>query len=600
MIIGRKDYNINLMEEYDKWLERRDNFLNNKSITKEQTLKGINELINYYNDNDNWKAEKNKQTICRIWYDYINYYLVGAKEGLKDITNNNVKRYISSKCNDYHNDEIKHKLKKIHDYHNELSKRKGLDTTLKQPNVNKKAIEDIQKIIELIDKNKKIDFRKNKKLEENLGKTMLNVNQQLDTLEKLVKQRKQPKNVKQKATEEIGSLLKDISKTKKEMELKDKLFETKQMLNEYKFNKAIENLNLKKSVSNNINQQFSQIDKIINSKKSNSNKVDNVMEIVQNIISSTKDDDLNLEELDYVKINSFYNNLDNLLKKKVSPYKYDEKINKVEKLIKDTIGKNTGEKVNINLKSLSKSIVEERYQNDFIPTPYECLKKFNDYVVGFNHYLEPTAGVGHMINYLYSMNDYQINMTAIEQNKDFSNLLKILYPNAIINPTSSNNQDGNFLYNNSFIQGTNDIDCVLMNPPYSYGGDSNFYFNFLFKALYILNKSSANVIKNLCIICPPLTKDKNKHPELTDVLKKIGPNKLHQILKSYIDFNDISLNNIKKYYKSNFDYENELHSILDDNFGWFQSEELGDCNKFITTGFNAKMYVLFVPKSNKK
>ncbi len=65
----------------------------------------------------------------------------------------------------------------------------------------------------------------------------------------------------------VKSLLKDISKTKKEMKIKDTIFETKQMLNEFK-----------------INQSLSEIEKIIKSKKPNSNKVNELKNLITDVI----------------------------------------------------------------------------------------------------------------------------------------------------------------------------------------------------------------------------------------------------------------------------------------------------------------------------
>ena len=100
-----------------------------------------------------------------------------------------------------------------------------------------------------------------------------------------------------------------------------------------------------------------------------------------------------------------------------------------------------------------------------------------------------------------------------------ADILKEFNPDIIVNPDRNNN----FL---EYEPKTNNYDCIIINPPFTNNNDKRYYLDFLFHSLYILNKSTVQYFKQLCIICPDITKSKDEYFSLIDIFKFAGKNKI--------------------------------------------------------------------------
>ncbi|MFN9112851.1 MAG: Rho termination factor N-terminal domain-containing protein, partial [Bacteroidota bacterium] len=213
--------------------------------------------------------------------------------------------------------------------------------------------------------------------------------------------------------------------------------------------------------------------------------------------------------------------------------------------------------------------------------PEECLNKneIKDLIKNSNSILEPSAGLGSIMHFIKKINS-EAKLTAVEFNEFFSKLLKFMYPTDII-------------YNHNFLSfdKENDFDLIIMNPPFSKGGDNFFYIDFIFHCLYLLNKKSSAYDKNLIVICPSLKCGESFNLGEFIFKSPMSIKKLSNIVEKYgIKFNE----NILKYIKGKKDdlNEKEFEEIgkFEDYFDFAQSYLIGKCKNFPGTKFEADIY----------
>jgi type I restriction-modification system DNA methylase subunit len=129
----------------------------------------------------------------------------------------------------------------------------------------------------------------------------------------------------------------------------------------------------------------------------------------------------------------------------------------------------------------------------FFPTSVKCLDNFPiiKRLISQSslNMLEPTMGLGSMIDYAYNINP-ELDITGIEWNPMIFKITERLFPDKHIKL-----EHGDFLQKNF---DNNEFDLILMNPPFSWGNDSRYFVDFIFKALNVMKKSTqkCNMILN--------------------------------------------------------------------------------------------------------
>ena len=366
-----------------------------------------------------------------------------------------------------------------------------------------------------------------------------------------------------KFPKELDKLLRNALK-----ELSDSNYDIKYKLQQLKiFNDEIETQKLKLIVK----QQ--QLEKPINKEEKVRENILNVLNVLKEEPQQTEKEIIKESEI-YLLNNEIFKIVEDLLKTS-SPYKRKEKVknsyNKIIELVNKYKVLNIKES---DLKFLY-DYLENYYvqkQSDFYPTPIECLKNdtINKSILQSVDILEPTAGLGHILNYIRkikSEDDDKYKLTAIEYTEHMAKFLKIFSPDVKVNPDNTNN----FLdYNPEEVN----HDLIIINPPFTTGNDSRYYLNFLFHCLYLLNRSKVNYFPDLIFISPPI--ENNEHGGqflLNDILnyKGFSKKKKEEIYKRYI---------IKK------------DDDLDDVFGFLYGEKISSCKGFAGTGFSANIYYI--------
>ena len=244
-----------------------------------------------------------------------------------------------------------------------------------------------------------------------------------------------------------------------------------------------------------------------------------------------------------------------------SPYTFGNEKNKLNDMIEKIINSVSKNKIR-NEDSLA-SIIRESYVHGFYPTPTKCLKVFEKDIKDFNNILEPTAGLGYILNFIRSINP-NAKLTAIEYNAYFIEILRHMNPDTIINPDDTRN----FL---QYFPKTNEYDMIIINPPFANGTDKKYYYDFLFHSLFILNKSKFKYEKELIFISPSITKSNQINISMDDIIKSIPKKKLNDIFKRH-----------KKFISDDLDKF--------DIFSFNQCEKIGICNEFYNTKVKADMY----------
>jgi hypothetical protein len=267
--------------------------------------------------------------------------------------------------------------------------------------------------------------------------------------------------------------------------------------------------------------------------------------------------------------------VDNILNIK-SPYTFTKEKPKIENEL-NNISKSLGQKELI--KNISTDIRESLSQG-FYPTPVKCISIFKEDIERAENILEPTAGLGYILNYIRKVNK-DAKLTAIEYYHPFIDILKKFNPDTTINP----NDVYDFL---DYFPEKNSYDLIVENPPFAHGDDSRFYLDFLFHSLYILNNSNVKYEKELIFISPNITKEVNKkeYIQLYDIINFCSKPKLKNILNRYKIYPKDS--EFKHIYELNSDYE--IVEKIINLFDFGQCNLIGVCNDFTSTKIKANMY----------
>ena len=208
------------------------------------------------------------------------------------------------------------------------------------------------------------------------------------------------------------------------------------------------------------------------------------------------------------------------------------KLAKIEEFITDTenyLNKKSTRAFNAlmkkyNDKDFIKAILGAQKFNDFYPTSQKCLSNYSEYLNN-NFYedeviLEPTAGLGSIVLWLLK-NNVKSKIIATDYNKDINKYLKESFDGinqvTVLDHSKSDYLDMKneyYKYNPSYI---------FLNPPFSNGNDKKYYLNFLYKAIYDLQKSKHRIRERLLFfISPQLT---NKNEKNDDVVYDISISK---------------------------------------------------------------------------
>jgi hypothetical protein len=239
-------------------------------------------------------------------------------------------------------------------------------------------------------------------------------------------------------------------------------------------------------------------------------------------------------------------------------------------------------------------IIDIQKSFDFFPTPKECLTRLippdsATWRISEN-YLEGTAGLGSITHFIHQ-NDPKAKITAVELTETLSKTLKELQPKVNV-------------INKDFlkipIDTFKDIDTIVLNPPFSKGGDKRFYYDFLFRGLAILNNAlqkGNKGEKHLYFISPELI-EKNRLTKAGDTLpshklytdNRLGAKKLSEIIK------DISGKAIRpvKVKETMVNQDSDLFSDVYELFDIQQLQYLGTCEGFGGTKIEAHMYLFII------
>jgi len=217
----------------------------------------------------------------------------------------------------------------------------------------------------------------------------------------------------------------------------------------------------------------------------------------------------------------------------------------------------------------------------FFPTPTHCLEN-NKRVVGLlkeaENILEPTCGIGNMINYAHKINP-EAKIVGIEFLPKIYEIAKSLFP-----------EDNIKILHKNFLEmkvEENEIDTILMNPPFANRNDKLFYMDFIFKSLSVMRQSDRHLC-DMIVICPEIRMNK-------DVKNYHSFNTLNLIQDSNLSYNKFSsiYENITGSKLSKSDYKDiENNSLLWSYIGYdVEWEEIGDCTDFGGTGVKTKIYL---------
>lgn len=246
----------------------------------------------------------------------------------------------------------------------------------------------------------------------------------------------------------------------------------------------------------------------------------------------------------------------------------------------------------------ARNIINARNDLDFVYTPEQCLLKFKEVVNAIKYatyILEPTAGMGHMVNVINKINtDPNTKIYVNDFYKPFTELLKSYDPftqNRLIVDNI------NFISEDSFKYLDIPIELIVSNPPYTNRTDKYFYYDFLFRYLYLLNNNAHYGEKIIIIIIPDLrlnnARDKTNFL-FEQILESMPKTKLLNILEQYknIDnnFSNLTLKKINDIFKSNF--ESKLGEALLEKFSFNVGYNLGKCEEFTTTNMSANVYMI--------
>jgi len=224
---------------------------------------------------------------------------------------------------------------------------------------------------------------------------------------------------------------------------------------------------------------------------------------------------------------------------------------------------------------------------DFFPTGDTIVQKIKKMVNG-EHILEPCCGVG---NIIYGLNTLKketgnknMKIVGNEMNEVLCDITKSLFPDIKV-------------YNEDFLKtsifNNNDFDCIVMNPPFTgqlyihkeqrYKNIKNYYLLFVLKALAILNMSSYGHIKEMILICPEITDNKN-------IYGHIGFDAFNVFLYEYMKLEKVTRKQYDMLCNDKSDDDAEYVEFLQSLFDVYQKSNEGTYNDFGGTKFNATLY----------
>ena len=235
---------------------------------------------------------------------------------------------------------------------------------------------------------------------------------------------------------------------------------------------------------------------------------------------------------------------------------------------------------------------------DFYSTPFKCLniRGINQVIEKADNIIEGTAGLGSIVNHIQNINK-KTNVLAIELNTKFVDFMKDKF--------KSNKKikvvNADFFKETLPLLKGNNIDTIILNPPFSKGTKKDFYYDFLFRALHILTVSKAGKYpKDLIFISPQLEKDdeKNKGMLLMEhIYAKLSMKTFNTIFKN--EFNKEPNKDLFKYVKdqeenkikkNNKKEVLEQYELLEDKISVFDMELIDKCTGFGGTGVTANIY----------
>lgn len=284
--------------------------------------------------------------------------------------------------------------------------------------------------------------------------------------------------------------------------------------------------------------------------------------------------------------NKFFKIVDDIINTK-SPYTFSNNKPKYNEKINEILTKDLGIQFSREMPDFAGSIRDAVKAYDFYPTPTSALEGFKMIIERSEKILEPTAGLGYILNYIRKVNP-KCEKTAIEFNAWFSEILRYFNPDTIINPDKNND----FLkYDPKKV----DFDTIVINPPFTWGTDKRYYLEFLFHCLYLMNKSPISY-SNICIICPNIS-DK-KDITLMNIMDFAGKPKLKKIFRTYgFDLSDKELK-ILMNYEEEEELSDKLQKIID-MFDFWQCERLDKVSGFSGTNVKADRYIFHMGAKSK-
>lgn len=209
--------------------------------------------------------------------------------------------------------------------------------------------------------------------------------------------------------------------------------------------------------------------------------------------------------------------------------------------------------------------------SDFYPTPSVCVSRFEKEINNGTNILEGTAGIGHILNdirgikYKFGDNDYYM-MKAVEYDNILASYLTIMNPDVEVG-------HGDFLkLKPEAVKG---VDLIILNPPFTSGSNKNYYFDFLFKALYLLRSSDVQYHPELIFISPPIVNEREVSNRNNSVF----------YLNDILEYLPKTL--LKKYEK---EYNFSMKDDEIDKLEFVQGNLLGHCSEFTATKFKASIY----------
>ena len=231
-------------------------------------------------------------------------------------------------------------------------------------------------------------------------------------------------------------------------------------------------------------------------------------------------------------------------------------------------------------------LLQAQKYGDFYPTPAHCIQDelLIDRIKKADYVFDPTAGLGNLIFHTLKYNK-DLKVDVNEMNDNSAKLLNKLLGSYI-----------NDIYTQDYLKMKVDksYDLYVLNPPFGYGGDKKFYYNFYFKMLYDINTTKKNSeITHGIFISPPLTDHREKEGEVIpywDIMSRLSYKKIDDILNNQFKFG-LNKKQIEKIRKNDYDDDDEINEVLD-YFSVLQVQKIKECSGFAGTGMKAIVYLV--------